>query len=504
MSLYKQIESYYINFASRKKENFMNKIIKYTLVGLGLFFLHQKCTFANSKFELEQDPNTLTYKIERTDKTVQLYFFIVKDKDTKEFVYCLEPGVALSNDIYEELEEWEYQKLHLSQEQKEYISKVAYYGYHYPGHNHIYYYYAAQLLIWEKIIPSDWKIYYTDFLGGNQVEWFQNERREILNLMKEDEILPSLAGKHFTWNKIEALNLTDEFGKLEEYYVKNSNSVTVKQDKNKLEITSQTNQKNTITFQKDYPGNPIKFYYREDGQNTMKKGKLTSKQFEITIMPYFLELEVQKQNEKELPISNVTFGLYSKQDIYNAKGDMIYSKDTCIEKKTTTMDGKVLFSNLYEGEYYIKELEVPKEYEPKKEPIDVTIQKEKEKQTIKVTNKTKTQNLKIRKEDETTKELLAGVHFQIWKEDTCIWDGFTNEFGIIEIENLPVGDYKIVEIETIFGYEITKNPTFFQLDGEEKTYSIILTNRKIEKVPNTNEFELTKHMIYEKKRKYES
>lgn len=481
----------------------MNKIIKYALVGLGLFFLHQKWTTASSEFELVNDPNTLTYKIERTDKTVQLYFMIVRDKKTKEYVYCLEPGVALSNEIYEELKEWEYQKLNLKEEQLDYISKVAYYGYHYPGHNHIYYYYAAQLLIWEKIIPENWNIYYTDSLGGKKVEWFQNERNEILRLIEEDEEVPSFAGKLFEWNGVDPITIKDENEKLEEYHAINKNSITIKQEKNQLEIVSKNKKKETITFQKNEQGNPVQFYYREDGQNMMRQGTLKSKTFQIEIMPYFLELEILKQNEKGLPLSNVTFGLYSKEDIKNTKGEIVFQKNTCIDKKTTTSDGKIIFSNLYEGAYEIKELEAPKEYQILSNPIAVNIKKETTKQTINITNQKKTQNLKILKQDEKTNEVLKGVHFQIWKEENCIFDGLTNESGEIEIKNLPLGDYKIVEVETIFGYEIAKNPTFFTLNGEEKILEITLTNRKIEHVPNTKEQNNNQTFIYEKKRKYD-
>lgn len=574
----------------------MKKVIKLALLGLGLFLIHEKVSLASTTFELQEDPNNLTYKIERTDKTVRLYFYHVKDKITKELVYCLEPGVQLSDTEYQELEEWEYQKLNLTEEQKEYINKVAYYGYYYEGHENLNYYYAAQLLIWEKIIPNNWRIYYTDTLGGNKVEWFTNERNEILRLIKEDESLPSFANKTFTWNGKDTLSLTDHNNKLREYEL-TKKDVDVKQENNTLLVNSKENKTTTLEFTKTYKGAPLKFYLRQDGQNVMRTGKLPNKVFHVNLTSYFLEIEVQKQDEKKSPLPNAKFKLFAKENITDHNGTIIYKKGDLISEKITDKNGKIIWSYLPDGTYLLKESMAPAGYELKndeykikldkkskrktlsienrlktatllitkideekkelkgivfqiknakdelvfegetnehgkiklenlplgvykiteiktkegyeleKEPILVNLEEQNEIKMITITNKKKKESISIIKIDAETSETLKNVHFQIYNEkEELIFDGLTNESGMIVLNNLPLGTYKIVEIETILGYELEKNPIYFTLDGKEKEITITLTNQKIENVPNTSEFHYLRNWeIYdeERKKKYE-
>lgn len=577
----------------------MKKLIKYALLGLGLFLVHEKIALASSDFVLEEDPNHVTYKIEKPEKTVRLYFYLVKDKVTGELVYCLEPGVQLSDQTYEELEEWEFAKVHLTEEKKNEISKIAYYGYYYPGHNTLSYYYAAQLLIWEKIVPENWRIYYTEYLGGNEFkEAFAPERNEILRLLEQDEKRPSIAEKSFTWNSKEKLVLTDHNQKLSEYQITSKTNFEITKESNTLEIKGNGNLEETITFQKDYTGNPIKFYLREDGQNVMRTGRLASKTFSLHLSTYSLALEVHKSGENKEALAGVTFELSAKENIKDKNGKVIYPKNALIETKTTPADGIVKFTNLYDGKYVLKETNAPLNYVLETKLFDITLNKQNPKQVIQVENKKKKQSLIIQKIDSETKNplsqihfkiyneqakcifdgvteengmikldnldlgkykiveietqdgyellkepiwitlegnetsktvsventkkkqslllkkqdsedgtVLKGVHFQIWNEkEECIFDGFTNEEGTIELESLPLGTYKIIEIETILGYELEKNPVFFTLNGEEKELVVTITNHKIEEVPNTAEYRVWKSMpIYleERKKKHE-
>ena len=137
----------------------MKKIIKLLLIGCGFFYIFKNNVKAKT-FELEASPEQVTYMIEKGPHKFQLYFHLIRDRETKEYVYCLEPGIALSSEEYEELKEIEYSKLNLSEEIIDEITHIAYFGYNDTTHQNRNYYYAAQLLIWEKIIPEDWRIYY--------------------------------------------------------------------------------------------------------------------------------------------------------------------------------------------------------------------------------------------------------------------------------------------------------------------------------------------------------
>lgn len=461
------------------------------LVGIGLFMTLEKLTHASSEFKLERDPSGLTYKIKRTDKTVRLNFMLVKDRETGELVYCLEPGVALSENTYNEWEEWDYAKVNLTEEQKDFITKVAYFGYGYQDHTNLYYFYAAQLLIWEKIIPKDWDIYYTEVLGGDRVNWFQEEREEILRLIKRDETMPSMQKKVIEWNQNGTLILTDENRVLEDYHLKTGTDWTVEQEGNQLKIQSTTATEQTLVFEKNYEGKPLKFYSREDGQNLIRKGKLMDKQFEITLKPYQIDLEIQKTDEEQNPLENVQFELYASSEIRDNNQNLLYLENEKIADLKTDRDGKASLKNLWDGNYCLIETQTNENYEILKEPICFELNKQKNHEVIPLTNQKKKQKLLIQKKDAETNVSLENVHFKIWNElGEVIFDGFTNEFGEILLEALPVGTYKMVEVETIEGYVLETSPIYFDLDGEEEEKIITMTNRKIEKVPETKEMKI--------------
>lgn len=462
----------------------MKHIIKYTLFGLGLFLIGNKLVCASNSFELVKDPNGLTYKIEKENKTVQLYFMLVEDKETKELVYCLEPGVNLSASQYEELNDWEYQKVHLSEEQKNKIVKIAYYGYGYENHQDFNYYYAAQLLIWKNIIPNNWQIYYTNHLGGEQIELFQNETAEILKLMEEDEILPTFANLTFHYNQNETLKLTDENKVLSKFEpIEKIDFLNI--EENMLKINSKKAE--TITFQKKYQGNPVKFYLREDGQNIMRKGIPGLKEFKIHLKPYHLRLEIEKVNEEQERIPGVVLELIAEEDIFY-NNQLKYQKGEIVSKQTTKKDQPIFLKNLYEGKYCVKETSAPSEYEMLEDPICFQLKKENEIQKIKLENKKKRIQLIIKKVDQNTLTPLTNVWFQIFDSaGTMIFNGLTNEFGIIELKELTPGTYKIVEIETLEDYELKKEPIYIELNGEKKKQMITVSNKKIENVPNTKE-----------------
>jgi len=465
----------------------MKKGIKYLLFSCCILFCYLSNSKASSEFILENDPNTLTYKIEKDNKTVKLYLMLVKDKETNELLYCLEPGVNLSNELYEELSEWEYARVNLTKEQKDYITKVAYYGYEYQNHTSIYYYYAAQLLIWEKIIPENWKIYYTDYLGGNKVEWFQEERKEILELIAKEEKLPSFANQTISWNYKDTLILEDTNQVLKNFQVKKLSNFKYTQFENTLEITAENSSEAFIEFVKEHEGPELKFYLRNDGQNIMRKGKLSPKSFQLTLKPYEAKFELQKKNNNQNPIANVEFQLTAEEDIYS-NGTRIYQKGESIKMLKTDEEGYIKEEGLHSGSYCLTEINAPIEYQIDPTPHCFTLNETNQKMVLTLENQKKRSHLKILKEDKDTHQTLANVRFQIFDDQgTLLVDTKTNEKGEIYLENLPFGTYKIIELETLEDYVLEKDPIYFNIDGEVEELTIVITNRKIENVPNTKE-----------------
>lgn len=452
----------------------IKKIIKLLLISSSAFLLFKNMVKAKN-FELELSPEKVTYIIEKGVHKFQLYFYLVRDTENHELVYCLEPGVALSNEEYEALKEIEYTKLNLNQETIDYITKVAYFGYNQTNHLNRNYYYAAQLLIWQKIIPDDWSIYYTNGLGGNKINPYLNEQQEIEKLIEEDKQLPDFANQTFTWNKIDSLNLKDNTNTIDKYQIVKDENVNLIQDKNKLEIKVDNDQEVTIEFQKNYEGEPLQFYYHKDGQNVLKKGALPPQKFYLYLKPFETKVEIQKMDEENKVLPNIQFRLLNQ----NTKEEIaIYQ---------TNDEGEILIKDLALGKYCLEEKNTPNDYYPLSKEVCFELSKEKTTLKIPIINHSKKTKLIIQKIDADTKESLSKVRFQIWSKDKCIFDGLTNELGILEIENLKNGEYKIIEIETIDGYLLEKEPRVVKIDGNNPTLFLTIENRKLEKVPNTIE-----------------
>lgn len=68
------------------------------------------------------------------------------------------------------------------------------------------------------------------------------------------------------------------------------------------------------------------------------------------------EIVVRKTNENNEPLQGVTFGLYAKEDIYDVNKKLIFHKNDLVSQKVTDENGKIIFSNLSLGEYYIEEI----------------------------------------------------------------------------------------------------------------------------------------------------
>lgn len=142
-------------------------------------------------------------------------------------------------------------------------------------------------------------------------------------------------------------------------------------------------------------------------------------------------------DETNQAISGVTFKL-SKTD------------GTIISKSTTDNNGIATFSGLYEGKYILQEIAANKNYILNNKEIDVNV-KYNETTTVDVSNEHKKGNLKIYKVDKDNHKITLGnVTFDLYSEEfqKVIGNYATNVNGEIEIDNLRIGNYKLIEKST--------------------------------------------------------
>ena len=86
--------------------------------------------------------------------------------------------------------------------------------------------------------------------------------------------------------------------------------------------------------------------YDEAWQNNRQKVKVTV---------------LKKEKDTERVLAGGIFGLFTREDIKNASGDVLLEADTLIELKTTDENGQITFmADLpVDGKYYVKELYAP-------------------------------------------------------------------------------------------------------------------------------------------------
>ena len=82
---------------------------------------------------------------------------------------------------------------------------------------------------------------------------------------------------------------------------------------------------------------------------------------------------------------------------------------------------------------------------------------------------------------------LEGVEFNIYNhDDELVFSGSTNSKGILEVNDLLLGSYYIVETKASFGYQILNDKIYFNIVEDNEVINVSITNERIRvKVPDT-------------------
>ena len=180
--------------------------------------------------------------------------------------YCIEPGTEINTRIYD-IGDWSM--INLSDEVKEYIEKVGYYGFEYPGHQNNYYYIAAQELIWKAVRPDVIVSWTTGInLTGEMID-ISAYKNEIEELVKSHSLVPSFSLEEVSDFAGEKIELEDTNGVLESYDLSDSMYHEIVRDGNKLTINLNNDkvESETITMKRRYYDDaPLLIYSRGSSQ----------------------------------------------------------------------------------------------------------------------------------------------------------------------------------------------------------------------------------------------
>ena len=118
-------------------------------------------------------------------KSSQFSIYMLGDN----IAYCIEPSKNITTYNYVSTDG--YIDLPYSEELKEELELIGYYGREYPGHDNVRYSMAAQALIWEKTSGQTVTFWTERYEKGTKID-VSNEKQEIMKLVEEHKVLPNI------------------------------------------------------------------------------------------------------------------------------------------------------------------------------------------------------------------------------------------------------------------------------------------------------------------------
>lgn len=209
------------------------------------------------------------------------------------------------------------------------------------------------------------------------------------------------------------------------------------------------------------------------------------------IIDIFLELE-NKLKKGDLKIKKIDFD--TKTPIKDTEF-IIMKDEKIIYQGKTDADGIIELNDLVYGIYKIKEVIASNGYLLNEMIYEVKIDDENKDVYIEIENELKKGKLVIRKLDSSNGNVISNVEFVIMKDKEVIYEGVTNEYGEIEIDNLPLGIYIIKEVRASNGYILDEDEIEVSLDSEVKYIEIF-------NIPDTEVRMVDIIMFFEEKKKF--
>jgi hypothetical protein len=185
--------------------------------------------------------------------------------------------------------------------------------------------------------------------------------------------------------------------------------------------------------------------------------------------------------------SNIMFGLYANEDIYNVDGDIFANKDILIGIFITDDNGYSELNNLYLalGSYYIQELSLLDNYilNDNKYVFDVTYGSDYQSiiyiDTIEVINKLNRGNVNIEVKD-SNGEPLNDIKFGIYNSNNELIETYvTDSNGSVSID-LVYGNYILKQLDELDGYIIDNNDYYINIDALNDNMSFNIVNDNID------------------------
>ena len=263
--------------------------------------------------------------------------------------FCIEPGIPEGNPIREAT--WE--ETGLSNNVKQRVLLLAYYGYQYNGHQTQAYRAATQALIWETILDNTRVTYSTERYGGGTPYNVDAEKNVINFLVAQHYTKPSFNGTTVTAQVGTSVTLTDTNNVLNNYEVYASNNANISINGNQLTITPTEIGDVTLQFVKKQIYSRSYLIYVGDGvQNMISGGNVDPVYFSVNLKALGGKVEINKVDS-----DTMTTTPQGEASLSGAKFNIIDKYGNVIQTLTTDENGYAISDYLpYFGGYTLKEV----------------------------------------------------------------------------------------------------------------------------------------------------
>lgn len=224
------------------------------------------------------------------DYVQQLY---VGDKT----VFCIEPMQLFTEglDYHQDTAKWD----ELSEQTRQNIWEINYYGYSYSGHQTEKYYVATQVMIWQAVTGTWYQPYYTD---GTTVYDISNEVAVINNLRAQPQGRPSFNNQTIKMGLNTPVTLTDTKGTLANYSITSSNGIRASVNGNNLTVAiTSENYDKSITFSRNFTARDVNVIYGSGGYQRviyLASRRDPSPNFKLNFDLMYADIEVEKQDSQ--------------------------------------------------------------------------------------------------------------------------------------------------------------------------------------------------------------
>lgn len=203
-----------------------------------------------------------------------------------------------------------------------------------------------------------------------------------------------------------------------------------------------------------------------------------------------VELNLTKVGEQAdgsfKPLGNVSFGVYTTQDI-KAQGQVVISKGSLVHTLKTKADGTGSANlELPVGSYYVQEIAAPDQYvvSDEKFPFEFTGSSQEALQVkVNVNNGKVITNYLVRArlqllKNDPNQKALAGATFDLYTQDDLLIGTYTtNQEGLITVDHLIYGDYYLIERQAPNGYRLSDEKIDFSIKKNGETIQLTAVNQ---------------------------